>query len=252
MNKKAHYQKVTVPTVFITKDKHRVKQYENNVIYLKDGDEFELELFNPTSEKVLAKIKLNDQYLGSGIILRPGERVFLERHFNEAKKFIFETYLVDKNNPDVQEAILDNGKVEVEFYEKQTSNIVWTSNTYTYTWPQQPSIFYTDSGGDVTCGNTSTRITGEITNTANFSADVQMNANMQETGRIEKGSESDQSFMNDSTEFNSYYTWNQTWTIFPLSQKTFVKEDLKVFCTNCGAKRKKDNHKFCPHCGNKF
>jgi hypothetical protein len=73
-----------------------------------------------------------------------------------------------------------------------------------------------------------------------------------ETGRVEKGSNSNQDFSYDSTRFNSYYSWNYTWKILPESQKPLVKEDLKVFCHNCGSKRKKSSHKFCPNCGQKF
>jgi hypothetical protein len=58
------------PQSFITKGKQRLKQHTDTV-YLKDGDEFEIELFNPTSNKVLAKIELNGDSIGSGIILRP-------------------------------------------------------------------------------------------------------------------------------------------------------------------------------------
>ncbi len=44
----------------------------------------------------------------------------------------------------------------------------------------------------------------------------------------------------------------RTWTPEKKRQQVVVKEDLKVFCTECGSKRKKDSHKFCPHCGTKF
>ena len=74
----------------------------------------------------------------------------------------------------------------------------------------------------------------------------------QETGRIEKGSNSNQEFNYDNTTFNSYYTWKRMWRILPESQKPLVKEDLGVYCTNCGTKRRKDTHKFCPNCGTKF
>jgi rubrerythrin len=73
-----------------------------------------------------------------------------------------------------------------------------------------------------------------------------------ETGRIEKGSNSNQSFTYDYTQFNSWNTWKSDWKILPNSQKPVVIEDIKVFCTECGTKRKKDSHKFCPICGTKF
>jgi hypothetical protein len=282
---KAHYQKVTVPTLFVTKDKHRVKQYENQVIYLKDGDEFELELFNPTSKKVLAKIKLNDEYLDSGIVLRPGERVFLERYLNEARKFIFSTYKVDKIDPNVQRAIKDNGKVEVEFYQEEVNNnIIYLNNLNNlnnnypnyYGWQNpdpcitNPGIYYSGDTTTLGCADgghtlTSGADAGNMdVKSFNCSCDINISGSMergldanppldmQETGRVEKGSNSDQSFEYDSTSFNTWVSWRQSWTILPLSQKAFVKEDIKIFCTECGARRKKDSFKFCPNCGNKY
>ena len=45
-------------SVNVTSNKNRIKQYENSV-YLKDGQQFELEIFNPHQCKVLAKISIN-------------------------------------------------------------------------------------------------------------------------------------------------------------------------------------------------
>jgi hypothetical protein len=290
-----HTERVTAPTLFVTKGRQRVKQYSNNVVYLKNGDEFELELFNPTSNKVLAKISLNGSSLGSGIVLRPGERVFLERYFDEAKKFLFETYEVDGSNPNVKEAIKMNGVIDVEFFDEYkpcTITYIYPPVTWIYTWPwYTPSYPYptwtptsptwTYTSGSYSYNNT-TGISGNsvkscsdpgVSNghTAFYCssdyiksqkvADNKLEINTAnavmsfapiETGRVEKGSTSNQYFTHDSTSFNSYYTWKTTWTILPDSQKVFAKEDLKVFCANCGAKRKKDAHKFCPNCGTKF
>jgi hypothetical protein len=91
---------LAVPQSFITKSKQRLKQ-QIDTVYLNDGDEFEIELYNPTQNKVLAKIEMNGNSIGNGIILRPGERVFLERYLDVAKKFLFETYVVNGNNDEV-------------------------------------------------------------------------------------------------------------------------------------------------------
>jgi len=270
MNKKVHYERVTEPTVFVTQNRQRVKQY-NKSVYLKDGDEFELELFNPLSYKVLAKIKLNGNYLESGIVLRPGERVFLERHINEAKKFVFEIYSVDKSDPNVQRAIADNGDVEVGFYSESFNQpVIYSNNTSPYIyhdppnwnppiWDQNPSIFYCSSGhttGDVTFKGgdhvTFTANAGNFNFSDNFENSVQCCNSVQETGRVEKGSHSDQMLEYDSTSFNSWTSWTKSWKILPMSQKAYVKEEISVYCTNCGAKRKKSSFKFCPTCGTKF
>lgn len=264
MNKKVN-QGTTDPTVFVTKDRQRLKQY-NDTVYLRDGDEFELELFNPTPEKVLAKIKINGHDLGSGIVLRPGERVYLERYLDESKKFVFETYSVDGNDRTVQKAIADNGEVQVEFY-KESQPQIWISNTYTYpnwyeypnqpSWTvDQPSVFYSNSSGGTTFQAGCSHTTGPDLNLNPDAGDlefdsVQVNSNL-ETGRVEKGGHSNQQFVYDGTPFNSWSTWRMTWKILPMSQKARVREELAVYCTGCGAKRKKSSHRFCPHCGNQF
>jgi len=274
MNKKVS-QGVTVPSVFVTKDRKRVKQYNNDTVYLRNGDEFELELFNPTSSKVLAKIKINDHDLGSGIVLRPGERVYLERYLNEAKKFVYETYSVDGNDHNVQRAIADNGDIDVQFYQESfNQGIIYTSGTYNYPtysppyWSTtSPSVLYSHTtsgnsdmligGSGVTYGSNSCTTKSFMNNASNTGPDIEfenainMSAEI-ETGRVEKGSNSDQELEYDSTSFNSYSTWRMKWKILPVSRKAVTREDLSVYCTGCGAKRKKGSHKFCPHCGNKY
>lgn len=275
MSKVILNQKVTAPTVFVTKGRQRVKQYENNLVYLKNGDEFELELFNPTSNKILAKISLNGKLLGEGLVLRPGERVFLERYFDEAKKFCFETYEVDAKDPNVSKAIEMNGIVDVEFYDEYkepyvvqypvyhyhhyypwyvpyytTPTIMWTSGTYT----ANANSF---SSG-VTSGSVSYSYSNNDDNMSFgcYCSDVKLSdekgVDMKETGRVEKGSYSDQHFTYDSTSFNYYCSWKCVWKIMPESRKAFRKEDLKVYCTNCGTRRKKESFSFCPQCGTKF
>jgi len=254
---KTNYEKgLTAPVVFITQNRQRIKQYDKEIVFLKNGEEFELELFNPTQEKVLAEIYLNGIKMDSGIVLRPGERVFLERYLDEARKFVFDTYEVDGNDPNVDKAIEKNGLVEVEFY-KECKPIHW-NYTYTYnpsiTTPSPDYVYYHDTH---TSGNPITyTLTHSGDNTVfncNYEAkDNIVNSNNIETGRVEKGSHSNQSFVYDNTSFNSWWTWKKSWKILPKSRKAVVKEDLSVYCTSCGAKRKKSSHKFCPHCGNKF
>ena len=106
------------PCAYITKNKQRIKQFGQNV-YLKDGSEFEIELYNPSRNTVLSKIKINGEFInGGGIILKPGERVFLERYLDVPNKFKFETYTVDSTN-ETMNAIANNGDVEILFYDEE-------------------------------------------------------------------------------------------------------------------------------------
>lgn len=257
-----------VPQSFITKGKQRLKQHIDTV-YLNNGDEFEIELFNPKQNKVLAKIEMNGNSIGNGIILRPGERVFLERYLDEAKKFLFETYVVNGNNEEVKQAIANNGDVVVKFYDQITTPSYFTSGSGTITvnnpntWstttgtPYYGNMFTTTSTGVNTFYNSSLT-SGTITTNSFFNNPNSIKKELTsptrhiETGRVEKGSDSEQSFTYDNSLFYSFPTASDWWKIKPQSTKPIVREDLVVYCTECGAKRKKDNHKFCPHCGTKF
>jgi hypothetical protein len=256
---------LAVPQSFITKSKQRLKQ-QIDTVYLNNGDEFEVELFNPTHNKVLAKIEMNGNSIGNGIILRPGERVFLERYLDEAKKFLFETYTVNGNNKEVQDAIESNGDVVVKFYNEilpsihtynggntltiNNPNIGWGSTT-TGT-PYYGNTFTTTSTSTNTFYNTS--LTSGMFSTSNtlLKNNVTSPKRHIETGRVEKGSNSDQSFTYDSSSFNSYPSTTNWWKIKPKSTQVVTREDLVTYCTECGSKRKKDTHKFCPQCGTKF
>ena len=96
-------------------NKSLLKEYDNRVVYLKDGDEFQIQLFNPKTYTIAAEISINGVSCGTKLVLRPGERVWLERYFDRPNKFKFTTYEVD-NTPEVEYAIKNNGKIVVKFY----------------------------------------------------------------------------------------------------------------------------------------
>jgi len=244
---------LAVPQSFITKSKQRLKQ-QIDTVYLNDGDEFEIELYNPTQNKVLAKIEMNGNSIGNGIILRPGERIFLERYLDEAKKFLFDTYVVNGNNEEVKQAIVNNGDVVIKFYDEvkiSTYNI--NSGTVTI---NNPSFGW----GSTTTGSPYYNPTFTTTSTSTFynasltSGTISSTNSLRslETGRVEKGSDSNQSFTYDSSSFNSYPSTTNWWKIKPKSTQVITKDDLVTYCSECGSKRKKDTHKFCPQCGTKF
>lgn len=250
------------PQSFITKGKQRLKQFTDTV-YLKNGDEFEIELFNPTHNKVLAKIEMNGNSIGNGIILRPGERVFLERYLDEAKKFLFDTYEVNGLDNEVKQAIANNGDVVVRFYNEIVTPTYYTTGSGTVTinnpyWINtgSPFTYSTRNTATPSYNNTfTTTSTGTNTFYSNTLTSGTISTNSLktiETGRVEKGSNSDQSFTYDSSSFYSYAAATNVWKIKPESTKIKTKEDLVMYCGECGSKRKKDTHKFCPHCGTKF
>jgi hypothetical protein len=232
------------PCAYITKNKQRIKQFNQNV-YLKDGSEFEIELYNPSRKTVLSKIKINGEFInGGGIILRPGERVFLERYIDVPRKFKFETYTVDSTN-ETMNAIANNGDVEILFYEEQdiviNTNLTWNP---TYTTNNYNDVI----GGSFTTTNLNLKSTFNSTyDTLSFSNDVQSKS--VETGRVEQCSSSNQIFKTVSKNFNVWTVSTSIWKLLPESQKPIEKSDLIERCPKCSTKIKKSSWKFCPECG---
>ena len=250
-----YYASTPKPAAFITKGKQRVKQYSESV-YLKDGDEFEIELFNPTQKTILAKIKINGEYLStSGLILRPGQRVFLERFIDVDKKLVYSTYEVSGNSNEVKEAIKLNGNVEVEFFNESLPSWINTINHTNYTGTttisgNYPSAFtistvspyWSNIGNSVNLTSNSST----ITSTVNYSTSM-------ETGRIEGGDTSNQSLINNNNFTFEWFAFHKVnWKILPQSQKPIEVSDLKKYCHGCGTKIKKSTYKFCPNCGTKL
>jgi hypothetical protein len=231
---------------FITKRKQRLKQINRN-IYLKDGDEYEIELFNPNPSYILAKIKIDGDYLsGGGIVLRPGERVFLERFLDSKNKFVFKTYNVD-GEAEYVGALRNNGLIEVEFYLEQQKIMLYGNNTFTTSTP------YTFNGNPTTFTTTGTYTTNNLNAVVNTSNTSTYLSKTIETGTTERGSNSNQQFTNSDRSFEWSPFQTTIWKILPESQKQYDAKELNVlYCGECGSKRKKDTHKFCPHCGTKF
>ena len=243
------------PQAFVTKNKQRVKQFEGQV-YLNDGDEYQIELFNPQPNHILAKIKIDNDYLsGGGIVLRPGERVFLERFLDSNNKFVFRTYEVGKEAVNLG-AIDNNGYVEIQFFSEWKSNNGYWYGTTGSTTLVNSGTFTLNSGITYTTNSfpsSLTTNTSYLSSTSNTLAGPNIRSTKIEAGTTEKGDISNQKFSQSNKEFYSYSFHNVAWRILPTSVKQYHKEELGVlYCGECGAKRKKDTHKFCPHCGTKF
>jgi hypothetical protein len=253
-----HYASVK-PTAFVTKGKQRVKQYSETV-YLKDGDEFEMELFNPTQKTILAKIKINGEYLSSsGLIMRPGQRMFLERFIDVDKKLVYSTYEIDGDDVEVKNAIKNNGNVAIEFYNESLPN--WSNNILINTGTSTTNI--TRMGGYPSTHTLHDdtqpywkNIGNSVNLTSNFSnstSNVYFSSTSMETGRIESGEKSNQSLITNNNFTFEWFTFHTVnWKILPFSQKPIEVSDLKKYCHSCGCKIKKSTYKFCPNCGAKL
>jgi hypothetical protein len=246
------------PTAHITKNKSRLKIYNGNTVFLNDKDNFEFEIHNPTQISVLCKIKLNGKYVfTSGLIIRPGQRLFLERFLDSNNKFEFSTYEV-KDTLSNRDAIDLNGDVSIEFYDEQTYyqyphlsggnwNTGWSHiNTG---FPYYGNITFTNNSSNT---YSTTSVINTVTNTFEGPNIRSLKSKKSiETGRIEKGEKSNQKFSSSNETFNSWMSHLLNFKILPLSSKNNTSEDIKHYCTECGTKTK-SKYKFCPTCGNKL
>jgi hypothetical protein len=243
--------KSDVPTAHITKKKSRLKVYNGHIVLLNDKDNFELEIHNPKQQSVLAKIKLNGKYISSsGIVLKPGQRVFLERFLDTSSKFEFSTYEVE-NTPQNRSAIDLNGLVTIEFYDEQIPQHInyitgasWygTLNNSITNSPTYNLVNYSTNPNGITFTNTNGDVFTNTSNTASINL---------ETGRVEKGNKSTQDITNTYGNFNYYTLHRVEYKILPKSSKPVEIQEIRNYCTECGTKVK-NNYKFCPSCGNKI
>jgi hypothetical protein len=273
---------VDKPQAWIAVSSNRQKVYDVSTgaekVYLEDGQEFQIELYNPTQISYVARIYINGQIISSsGLVLKPGQRYFLDRFIDENKKLIFSTYDVE-NTKGAKEAIAKNGNLKVDFHAEYFQNFGW-NNTGTSTFTQYPSTltiptntifrdygtystpvstFTTATTGNITytSGTTNTYFcaqnpvtTNTLGSSINSSNTRSKSANSIETGRIEKGGKSDQNFDNDNGTYNSYASWTSEYKILPRSAKPVEVSEIRSYCPGCGTRMKKQNWKFCPTCG---
>lgn len=275
----------------IAVNKSLLKEFVSNnqrIVYLKDNSEFQIQIFNPYTYTIGADIYINGTQMPNRIVLKPGERIWLERYLNEARKLLFSTYEVE-NTSEVKAAIQNNGEVKLMFYKEKvyqeptyiyTSPITTYYNNYNYCGDDciakgidiNNSINYSDSVRTLGLGDTvqTAATTATATSAASYASysstcksynlDLELNGNLKlkkssdriETGRIEKGSHSNQEFQNIDLNFEWWSFKTEAIKLLPISQKPITKKDLKkLYCANCGHKVN-TKFKFCPYCGSKI
>jgi len=268
------------PSAWIAIHKNRQKAHSATIdqIYLKDKQEFQIELYNPTRFSVLVKIKIGGSYISNrGLILDPGQRWFLARYIDSNKKFLFTTYDVEDSETTAF-ATAFNGLVEVEFYNEMQkiggynhNQPYWFNDwnkpyvAYTHDTTANPIIFATTgfttttTGGSITSNHadTGTQMINSNITSSYFSDNAENVSNTAtfdsmetiETGKVGEGETSTQSFEEGHGNFNSYATYTTRFKLMPISTKPVTKNEMRNYCPNCSARIRKSSWKFCPNCG---
>lgn len=185
----------------------------------------------------------------SGIVLKPGVRVYLERFLDTPKHFAFETYVVDGSDSQAVAAITQNGDIVVDFYDEDVPVPKVIINDYQPLYRQYNSL----NGNTVNCFySNSSSLVGTVTSASMENSIVKQSRSLKETGRVEQGSHSNQEFKQYNGKFESFARTVVHLKLLPFSEKPFEIQDLAEYCTNCGTRNKKGNYNYCPKCGHKF
>ena len=240
-------------------DKGR-KSIKSGKVFLEDKEEFEIELFNPLTVSVLADIKLNGQSISkTGLVVKPGQRVYLDCFIDDKKKFKFSTYEIE-NSGEALEATQNNGVLEVFFYKEDVITLnnwqrrfdrIIVEKHYPYNpypW-YNPYTIYGTGGGSTFTTNGSSRIwqsnvLGTITTSnayyssnnsytsqvdlPNLNIAGSLSTNSIETGRVEKGEKSKQKFTEVDMEFEKHYIASTIIQILPESRKPAEIKQIKT------------------------
>lgn len=272
----------------LTSSLDELRTYNENTIFLNNGNEFQIRLFNPLSEKIGVKIGLNNNFSESYLILHPGQDVILDRFLDDRKKMLFETYNYDSNNTDAQKAIINNGNVTIKFfkeykepinYSSYSGNIKISGNTNDYLHNynvttsgnvgignQHPNHTLTidNLNFNETCTTTNINLNSTIssftssnTNSRSYTEDQfkssgrkRIKSTLKETGRVEKGNISNQNLTKVDVKFESFSFYEINYDLKPVSEKGEL--EVREYCPNCGYRSRNDKWNFCPKCGNKL
>ena len=244
----------TKPGAWVVNSKDRGrKSIKGGKVYLTDSEEFEIELFNPLTECVLADIKLNGQSISkTGLVLKPGQRFYLDCFIDDKKKFVFNTYEVEATLESIS-AISNNGKLEVYFYKESVVSINnWRDRFNTViieryypsypTYPSWTTTPYYGTGTHNIYSGTTTNIVGTTLNTnstgsytlgdnlmnqLNSTSNIQIGGSL-ETGRVEKGNNSKQQFKEIDMEFDKYHISSTILELLPESRKPVELKNVKT------------------------
>ena len=221
---------------YVSVNKNRLKIYEDNKYYLSNNTNFEIELVNNDDKKYLVEIYLNEHSIGS-IVIGANSHNYLERYIDNNRKFQFNTFEIDDVD-ETKEARERNGSIQIYFYPQITSypKVSFCYSSFANGLFVNSPVINTPVD---TCYYTSS------TNTIDT-----YSSNTIETGRINEGENSNQTFTYSSNSFKDKSVYSLDYQILPISLKPY--EGIKTYCSECGTKIRHQNWKYCTNCGTKL
>ncbi len=258
-----------------------LKTYQGNEIFLNNGDEFQIRLFNPLTEKIGVQLSINGKQSGNLLVLNPGEDVTIDRFIDDKRRMIFETYMYDESNPSAKRAVVNNGNIEIKFFKEHFQiNTVNPNWYYSNTITNNGSPIYTTLGNTDSMGTTYTscntvnnnfnspgvfRCEADLSHqTLDFADDFVNDVqepfksrskslkSLKETGIVSKGAKSDQNFKSVDVEFENFPFYQISYFLKPISEKNTSTREVRDYCIQCHYRVRNNTWQYCPKCGNKI
>ena len=180
---------MTLPTCDICVNGQKRKLYgkKKNKVYLHNGDNFQLKIFNPLQERIGVQLNINGQKVDNDLlVMSPGQEITIERYIGTNRKLTFSSYDIDTSNMSQErydsavKAIEKNGLLEIIFWNEKLQPKIYSTTTTVPQWT--PMYPYCGYPGIPISGSTLT-----VTGNASFTnaTDVVINGNLKINGTLD-------------------------------------------------------------------
>ena len=156
---------MTLPTceILVNGQKRKLYGKKKNKVYLHNGDNFQLKLFNPLQERIGAQLRMNGIKVDNDLlVLNPGQEITIERFIGTNRKLTFSTYEIDVSNKEAVKAIEKNGILEVVFWNEKIQTIYTATSISTVNVGTYPYYTTGTSGATITINGRDITINGPV------------------------------------------------------------------------------------------
>jgi hypothetical protein len=194
---------MTLPTcdILVNGQKRKLYGKKKNKVYLHNGDNFQLQIFNPLQERIGVQLCMNGQKVDDDLlVINPGQEILIERFIGTNRKMTFSAYEIDTSKmsesrvKEAVKAIEKNGILEVVFWnEKKPVQTIFTASStttitpnYIPTYPTNPDwITFNDRLYDSSHSITSMTSGGTAADITISASDVVINGNLKINGSLD-------------------------------------------------------------------
>lgn len=193
---------LALPTcdIMVNGQKRKLYGKKNNKVYLHNGDNFQLKVFNPLQERIAVSLKINGVNVDNDVlVINPGQEFVIERYIGTNRKLTFSSYEIDTTNmseeriKEATKAIEKNGVLEIIFWNEKIAptspenNFKHTTRSFV-----SPGIYAQDLDNSFCFYSTSSTANMNMNNsTLTTNSDLVIDGNLTVNGNLTVGATTD-------------------------------------------------------------